>query len=142
MSFHAFWQRLRGEAEFADVEDYSVMAKAARHGKIMRPTTAPGSLLSSIAYAFHFDAGLYALYLRELAEGSGVTRIEGKITGVTRNGASGHIENVTMQDGRTVDGQLFIDCSGFAGLLIGRELGVPYVVWSAFLPCNRAVERV
>ena len=139
VSFHAFWQRLRGEPEFADVEDYSVMAKAARHGKFMRPTTAPGSLLSSIAYAFHFDAGLYALYLRELAEASGVTRIEGKITGVTRNGETGHIEQVTMHDGRAVGGQLFIDCSGFGGLLIGRELGVPYIDWSAYLPCNRAV---
>ena len=128
VSFHAFWQRLRGEPEFADVEDYSVMAKAARHGKFMRPTTAPGSLLSSIAYAFHFDAGLYALYLRELAEASGVRRVEGKIIDVARHGEAGHIQHVTMADGRTVGGQLFIDCSGFGGLLIGRALGVPEVV--------------
>ena len=139
VSFHAFWQRMRDEAEFAEVDDFSVVASAAKHGKFMRPTTAPNSLLSTIAYAFHFDAGLYALYLRELAEGIGVTRIEGKITGVERDGETGHIRSVAMGDDRTVSGELFIDCSGFGGLLIGKALGVPYIDWSAHLPCNRAV---
>jgi tryptophan 7-halogenase len=139
VSFHAYWQRMRGEAEFADLNSFSVMSSAARDGKFMRPTTAPNSLLSSIAYAFHFDAGLYALYLRELAEAQGVQRIEGRINGVARDPMSGHIDHVIMDDGREVGGALFIDCSGFRGLLIGEEMGVPYVDWSAHLPCNRAV---
>jgi tryptophan halogenase len=112
---------------------------AARHRKFMRPIDAGNSPLSGIAYAFHFDAGLYARYLRELAEGLGVRRIEGKIVEVLRNSESGHIDAVRLENGSEIGGELFVDCSGFHGLLIGRTLGVPYVDWSSHLPCNRAL---
>ncbi len=139
VSFHAYWERLSGEAAFGDAEAFSLMAMAARGRKFMRPIDAGNSPLSSIAYAFHFDAGLYARYLREIAEGLGVKRTEGKIVEVLRNGESGHVDAVRLADGSEVRGDLFVDCSGFHGLLIGKTLGVPYVDWSAHLPCNRAL---
>jgi tryptophan halogenase len=139
LSFHAYWERLSGEPAFADPEAFSLMATAARDRKFMRPIDAGNSPLSSIAYAFQFDAGLYAKYLREISEGLGVKRMEGKIVDVLRKGESGHIDAVRLEDGSEVRGDLFIDCSGFHGLLIGKTLGVPYVDWSAHLPCNRAL---
>lgn len=140
VSFHAYWQRLRDEAEFADIDEFNLMALAARHRKFMRPIDAgKNSPLSGIAYAFHFDAGLFAAFLREKAEAMGVIRHEGRITEVLRDGDSGHIAAVRMADGSEVAGELFIDCSGLRGMLIGDTLGVPYIDWSAHLPCNRAL---
>lgn len=139
VSFHAFWQRLAMMGECVDVDDFSLMATAARARRFMRPADAGNSPLSSIAYAFHFDAGLYARYLREIAEGLGVRRVEGRIVDVERDGESGHISQLKLESGATVGGQLFIDCSGFSALLIGKTLGVDYIDWSKLLPCNRAV---
>lgn len=139
VSFHAYWERMSREPQFADIEAFSLMALAARHRRFMRPVDAGNSPLSGIAYAFHFDAGLYAKYLREIAEGLGVRRVEGKIVEVRRKAGSGHIEAVRLEDGSEVGGDLFIDCSGFRGLLIGETLGVPYVDWSSHLPCDRAL---
>ena len=139
VSFHAYWQRLAQEPQFANVDAFSLMASAARANRFMPPIDAGNSPLSGIAYAYHFDAGLYALYLRELAEKMGVKRIEGRIVDVERDGESGHIAAVALESGERVAGELFIDCSGFGGLLIGKTLGVPYIDWSAQLPCNRAV---
>jgi tryptophan halogenase len=139
LSFHAYWQRMAQAGEFGDVEQFSLMARAARAGKFMRPIDAPNSPLSRIAYAFHFDAGLYAVFLREFSEGLGVRRQEGRIATVHRDGESGHIESVELEDGTKVAADLFIDCSGFHGLLIDKTLGVPFIDWSAHLPCNRAL---
>lgn len=140
VSFHAFWQRLSGESGFTDIGDFSLMALAARQNRFMRPLTdAPKSPLSGIAYAFQFDAGLYAAFLRELAENKGVIREEGRVVSVQRHGETGHIESVTLDDGRSINGELFIDCSGFRGLLIGEALGVAYKDWSNWLPANRAL---
>ena len=139
LSFHAFWMRMAKAGLFTDIDDFSLMASAARARKFMRPIDAGNSPLSGIAYAFHFDAGLYALYLRELAEAMGVERVEGRIVEVERDGASGDIAAVRLQSGARVEGELFIDCSGFRGLLIGETLDVPYVDWSEWLPADRAV---
>lgn len=139
VSFHAYWQRLAHESAFADLDSFSLMARAARANRFMPPFDAGNSPLSGIAYAYHFDAGLYALYLRELAETMGVRRIEGRIVDVQREGESGYIAAAQLESGERIPGELFIDCSGFGGLLIGKTLGVPYIDWSAHLPCNRAV---
>ncbi|MFL9840655.1 tryptophan halogenase family protein [Sphingomonas sp. ST-64] len=139
VSFHAFWQRLAHEPQFADIDAFSLMASAARANRFMPPVDAGNSPLSGIAYAYHLDAGLYALYLREIAEGLGVKRVEGRIVDVERDSESGHIAAVALDSGARVTGELFIDCSGFSGLLIGKALGVPYIDWSTHLPCNRAV---
>jgi tryptophan halogenase len=99
----------------------------------------PKSPLSKLGYAFQFDAGRYARYLRGRAERQGAKRTEGRIVAVERDGESGFVTAVVLESGERVDGELFIDCSGFRAMLIGQELGVPFVDWSAWLPCDRAV---
>ncbi|MGK2926623.1 MAG: tryptophan halogenase family protein [Lysobacterales bacterium] len=139
LSFHAFWQRLRHLGKVEALDDFSLMATASRRNKFMRPIDAGKSPLSNITYAFQFDAGLYSLFLRDHAVQRGVVRREGKIVKVNQNGESGFIESVELEDGSRVEGELFIDCSGFRGLLINQTLGIDFVDWSHWLPCNRAV---
>jgi tryptophan halogenase len=139
LSFHAFWLRLKLAGFAADVADYSLMATAAKRNKFMRPFDAGNSPLSRITYAFHFDAGLYSLYLRSLAEENGVVRREGRIVNVVQRGEDGFIEAVELEDGDRVGGELFIDCSGFRGLLIEQTLKAGFADWSAWLPCDRAM---
>jgi tryptophan halogenase len=95
--------------------------------------------MADIDYAFHFDASLYGRFLRRRAEAQGVTRIEGKVVSVSQRPEDGFIDHVRLEDGREVDGDLFVDCSGMRGLLIGQTLGVPYESWSKWLLCDRAL---
>lgn len=139
VSFHAFWQRLKRHGNAAPIDDYSLMATAAKQNKFMRPIDAGQSPLSGIAYAFHFDAGLYARFLRQHAEDRGVVRREGKVVEVHQRGSDGFIESVQLEDGSRVEGELFIDCTGFRGLLIEQTLKAGFVDWSHWLPCNRAL---
>jgi tryptophan halogenase len=138
VSFHAFWLRLHQQGLSSRIDDYSLQSKAAARGKFMRPIQAGNSPLSEIAYAFHFDAGLYALFLREHAEARGVRRHEGKIVHVHQRATDGFIESVQLEDETRIEADLFIDCSGFHGLLIEQTLKAGFVDWSHWLPCNRA----
>jgi len=88
-------------------------------------------------YAYHFDAALYAAFLRKLGEQRGVRRTEGRIVDVARR-ADGGVDRLTLADGRVVAGDLYIDCSGFASLLLGRTLKEPFIDFSHWLPVDRA----
>ncbi|MFT7724036.1 MAG: tryptophan 7-halogenase [Roseateles sp.] len=138
--FEHYWRKLYNAGQAGDLADYAITRAAAVRNRFMRPAADAGnSPLAEIAYAFHFDAGLYARYLRKYAEGRGVTRIEGRIVDAKLGGLSGRVESVVLADGRAVAGELFIDCSGFRGLLIEQVLHTGYEDWSRWLPCDRAI---
>ncbi len=135
--FEHYFTRRRLEGRTDNFETYSLNATAARHDRFAIPPR-DGSLLSELAYAYHFDAGLYAAYLRRYAEARGVRRIEGKIAHVAQNPETGHVTTLKLENGQSVAGEFFIDCSGLAGLLIEKTLNSGYEDWSAYLPCDRA----
>ncbi|HEX7802612.1 MAG TPA: tryptophan halogenase family protein [Pseudoxanthomonas sp.] len=141
LPFHQFWLKLFQAGRAPDISAYTLQTVAAPLNKFMvSPANAPaGSPLADIAYAYHFDAGLYARYLRELSERRGVKRTEGKIVAVNQRAEDGFIESVTMENGERIEGELFIDCSGFRGLLIEQTLKTGYVDWTHWLPCDRAM---
>ncbi len=139
LSFHAFWLKLHQMGEDPDVGEYSLQAIASRRGKFMRPQNIPNSPLRNIAYALQFDAISYARFLREYSEQRGVDRREGRIVDVALRGEDGFIDSLTLADGRRIAGDLFIDCSGFRGLLIEHALKTGYIDWSHWLPCDRAI---
>jgi len=133
------WQRAYARGQARGLDDYCMAWAAARANRFDRPAADPRSVLSTFLYAYHFDAGLYARYLREFSEARGVRRVEGKVRRVGQNAGSGFIETITMESGVVVDGDLFIDCSGLRGLLIEGTLQTGYEDWTHWLPCNRAL---
>jgi tryptophan halogenase len=137
--FHQYWLRHRAEGGTADLWDFSASAQAARHNLFGRWEERPERLPSGLAHAFQFDAGLYAAYLRRYAEARGVQRTEGKVKDVTLRSEDGFVEAVTLESGERIGGDLFIDCSGFRGLIIEQALRTGYEDWSKWLPCDRAL---
>jgi tryptophan 7-halogenase len=135
--FAAYWMKAGRGAD--RLENYSLMAAAAAKAKFMRPVKAPNTPFEGITYALHFDAVLFARYLRGYAEARGVKRTEGRIAKAELRGEDGFIEAVVLEDGRRIAADLFIDCSGFRGLLIEDALKTGYDDWTRWLPCDRAV---
>ena len=131
--FHHYWRRARDLGESAPLDDFSLEARMGRAGHFgAKVGRAPN-------YAYHFDAAGYAWLLRRLSEKMGVTRIEGKVVDVAQNGETGFIESVRLEDGSNVAGELFIDCSGFRGLLIEQTLETGWEDWSHWLRSDRAL---
>ncbi|MEP3655557.1 MAG: tryptophan halogenase family protein [Litorimonas sp.] len=140
LKFHHYWLRakLSGGSE-ASLWDYSLHNRAAYAHKFAPLQKVGNTQMGGLSYAYHFDAGLYAKHLRNLAENLGVNRHEGRVVDVILDAETGFIESVKLESGDFIHGDLFIDCSGFRGLLIGDALNVEYEDWSEYLPCNRAV---
>jgi tryptophan 7-halogenase len=136
--FGQYWQSARKAGQSAPLEQYSLGAMLAREGHASVPVPNPPSQLSVFDWALHFDAARFAAHMRAHAERIGVRRIDAKITDVSLHGETGLIESVTLDSGEQVAGDLFIDCSGFRGLLIGEALGTGYRDWSHWLLCDGA----
>jgi len=137
--FHHYWLRLRQAGHAVpDLENYSLACMMARLNRFALPNPDPDELTSTFGYAYQFDATLFAPYLRRLAEGLGARRTEGRIVEVVRDGESGDVSAVRLESGETIGGNLFIDCSGFVSLLLGKALGEPFQDWSKWLPNDRA----
>ncbi len=138
LPFYHYWWKMRQKNQAEDLGAYALNCVASRQARFMRSVNAGDSPLSNIAYAFQFDATLYARFLREKAEMQGVKRRVAHIEGAQQNKETGFIESVTLEDGESVEADLFIDCSGFRGLLIEETLNTGYEDWSHWLPCDSA----
>ncbi|KQY87948.1 tryptophan halogenase family protein [Pelomonas sp. Root1444] len=133
------WLRLqRSVADMPTYEDWSTPTVMARRNRFTLPEGGAPSAANAFSFAYHFDAGLYAAYLRDYAMQRGAQRIEGLIVDVELRPEDGFVAAVKLQDGRRIDGDLFIDCSGFRALLIGGAMQSPFEDWSELLPCNSA----
>ena len=139
VAFQHYWARARHLGLGAPLDAYALNAVAAQAGRMHRGGPITGPDLPALAHAFHFDAGLYAAYLRRFAERRGVERIEGRIADVAQHGETGDVAALTLADGQRIAGDLFIDCTGFRGLLIEQTLQSGYEDWSHWLPCDRAL---
>lgn len=137
--FHHYWLKMYQQGKAPGLENYSLLCNAAYAGRFNQPQPIQNSPLSNIPYAFHFDATLYAAYLREFAEKRGVKRIEGKVQEVFTRASDGFIDSLQLESGQMLDGQLFIDCTGFKGLLIEQTLKTGFEDYGHWLPCDRAV---
>lgn len=142
LPFHHHWLRdrlSRNAGGPPDLWAYSLNAQAAWDGRFARTPAGGFGPLGSMPYAFHFDAHLYAKFLRAYAERLGVRRVEGKVVDVALGEPDGRVRSIRLDRGLDIEGELFIDCSGFRGLLIEQALETGYEDWSEFLPADRAV---
>lgn len=131
--FQHFWLKGRRRQLAREYGDYCLELRAAEENKFAHLPR------NGMNYAFHMDATRYAAYLRKFSEGYGVQRIEGKITRVDLQPGTDHIRALALDSGAEIEGDLFIDCTGFRALLIGQALGVPYEDWTHWLPCDSAL---
>jgi tryptophan halogenase len=139
VEFHHYWLRMQREGSVFSLDNYSVAAMAARAGKFQHPSLDRENLLSNYSYAFHFDAALYAKYLRNYSEVRGVVRQEGVVVETKLDSVTGFIQSIVLDSGVVVDGDLFIDCTGFKGLLIDKALHAEFEDWSHWLVCDKAI---
>ncbi|MEO7432120.1 MAG: tryptophan halogenase family protein [Dokdonella sp.] len=141
LPFHQYWLKAFKTGVAEDIGAYSLNTAAAPLGKFMASASdvPPTSPLANIAYAYHFDAGLYARFLRNYAEARGVRRTEGKVTQTVLRDTDGFIDAIVLDSGERISGDLFVDCSGFRGLLIEQALNAGYDDWTHWLPCDRAI---
>jgi len=131
--FQHFWLKGRQLEVASEIGDYCPEHVASRRGKF---AVIPKQERN---YAYHLDAGLYAKFLRNFAHEHGVKRIEGKINQVNVSNENGFIQSIGLDNGEVIEGDLFIDCTGFKGMLIEEALHTGYEDWSHWLPCDSAI---
>ncbi len=139
VEFHHYWLKARQGGWPGRIDEFSLPVIMAEQSRFGFPDQDPRSVMSSYSYAYQLDAGLYATFLREYAEANGVVRTEGKIVDVSLAPESGNVAAVVLERGGEISGDLFVDCSGFRGLLIGQALGAGFEDWTDYLPCDRAI---
>ena len=139
MAFQHMWLRGLKDGVAGPLEQYSLNNQAALHDRMQRGPAKTAAVLPDMPSAFHFDAALYAKFLRGFAEERGAERTEGRIVEVVRDGESGDVTALRLDGERIVEGDVFIDCTGFRALLIGEALGAPYEDWTPWLACDRAL---
>jgi tryptophan 7-halogenase len=140
-AFQHYWVKLRQLGQAEALDRYVLSSELARAGKFALSTPGESGGLLFFNYAFHFDAALVARYLKSWSITHGVKHIEGTVRNVRLDGESGCVQAVELDGDRIVPGELFIDCSGFQGLLIEKALQTGYEEWTRWLPCDRAVAR-
>lgn len=131
--FQHFWMHGQTKGHSASYDDYCIELQAAMKSKFAHLPD------NRINYAYHLDSGLYARFLRKMAEADGTRRVEGKIAEVQLDGESGNIAALLLGSGERIEGDLFVDCTGFRALLIEGALHVGYDDWSHQLPCDSAI---
>jgi tryptophan halogenase len=136
--FYHFWNRARADGQIPQFHDYSLCAALGDQGRFRYPDASAQGPVAGLRYALHFDAGLVARYLRAYSERLGVVRLERTVNTATLR-ADGFIDELLFADGSGLQADLYIDCSGFRGVLIEQTLKTGYRDWSAVLPCDRAV---
>jgi len=140
VDFQHSWARARlAGRDVGSLQDYSYAIALARENGFELPDPDPKSIRSTYSYAYHFDAGLYAAFLRNWATARGVERIEGQVMNVGRSASTGNVETLTLKSGVEIVGDLFVDCSGFRSLLVGQTMEVAWCDWGHWLPCDRAL---
>jgi tryptophan halogenase len=131
--FQHFWLDSVRRGMQSRLDDYCLEAVASRGERFAFPDH------GEVNYAYHIDAGLYAKFLRGKFQRYGIRHIDGKISQVRQDPDSGHVRALVLEDGQVVEGDLFIDCTGFRGLLIEQALHTGYEGWGQWLPCDRAI---
>ena len=138
VGFHHYWRRMHAAGQAEEIGAYSFPVALAKAGRFARPSADGDPLTSSYGYAYQFDATRFAPYLRAYATARGAVRTEGKVVRVEQHPETGDIAALHLESGERIDGDLFVDCSGFRSLLLGDTLGTAWEDWSQWLPCDRA----
>lgn len=139
VGFHHYWLSRAARGPVAPIGSFAAGVVAAQANRFARPPVPNGDPRAAYGYAYQFDATRFAPFLRNFAEQKGVVRTEGKIVAVKQHPENGDVIAVELENGQLIEGDLFIDCSGFRALLIGGTLCEGWEDWSNWLPCNRAV---
>jgi tryptophan halogenase len=139
LDFHHYWLRSVQQGDASSLWDYSLNTLAAKKNCFGKMEKVGTTHLPGINYAYHFDAALFAQYLRRYCEKFQVVRTEGKVIATQLRADDGFIDSIQLEDGEIIRGDLFIDCSGFHGVLIEGALKTGYENWSHWLPCDSAI---
>lgn len=138
--YHFWWRARQSGLDVGPYASYSLQALVAGRGLAPRPRRGGSPILEKGAYAYHVDADGLAGTLQALAVSEGVRHHRQHVSEVVRD-ARGRIDRIATREGRDFAADLFVDCSGFSGVLIERALGDPWIDWSDRLHCDRAVVR-